>query len=161
MFKFSLVCVPIILGFSMVLLFNVLQNSSLNAKTFIEENDYRLKFVDSTNFELSLGETDKVIMPLEILDVTEVDGSIIITSHENSVIYSPIACTVTSVLSGSEVELKSNNLRCVISGIISGVQTGNVLDCGDVIGTLKGNTCALKVFWGTKKLTLEELKALL
>ena len=161
LFKISLFVVPVVLGISMVLVLNTYQNNFNTAKFLLEaENDYRLKFVDSTDYELMLGETSKVLLPFEILNAEEVEGSIILTTYENSVILAPVDSKVLSV-SNNELELGSGNITCVLSGVISGVKAGNELSVGDVLGTVKGTTCSIKVFWGTRKLSLEELKSLL
>jgi len=161
--KLSIVLVPIVLCFSMVLVINAYESSATYTQNLFDtENDYRLKFVDSTDIELSLGTTNKVILPLEILSAIEEGGSILITTYENAVVYSPVDCLVNSVNAlNSEIELKSGNITVVLTGILSGVKAGNKLVCGDVVGTVKGNTCAVKVFWGTRKLSLEEIKVLL
>ena len=162
-YKLSIVIVPIVLCFSMVLVLNVHGDSEKYTQNLFEtENDYRLKFVDSTDYELSLGSTDKIILPVEIISATEENGEIVITTYENAVILAPVACSVNSVIPvSSEIELKSGNIVVVISNIITGVKTGDSLLCGDVIGTVKGNTCNLKVFWGSRKLTLAEIKAII
>lgn len=157
-----MVVVPILLGVSTIFLFNAYKSLNLNGKMLLEaENDYRLKFVTSADFEFSLGETNKVILPFEIIDVCEIDGSIKVTSTENAVVLSPITCVVNSVSRNGEIELGVNNIRIIISGLISGVKAGNKISCGDCLGTLRGDSCFVKVFWGTRKLSLEELKALL
>ena len=162
-FSFSIIVVPIVLCISMVLgVIKYGSSASYTQNLFESENDYRLKFVDSADVELGLGITNKVLVPLEILSVKEEDGSIILTTYENSVVFAPVDCMVNSVSGNNyEIELKSGKITVVITGIISGVSAGNKLLCGDVIGTVKGSTCAVKVFWGTRLLALDEIKALL
>ena len=60
-----------------------------------------------------------------------------------------------------ELELKANNVRIVIVGLVSGVKVGDKLSCGEVIGTIKGEKCFFQVYFGTRKLSLSELKAVL
>ena len=102
------------------------------------------------------------MQPIEILSVTEDSGSIVLTTYENAVVFAPVDCVVNSANKNNyELELRSGKLTVVISGIISGVVAGNKLSCGDIIGTVRGTSCAIKVFWGTKLLSLDEIKALL
>ena len=159
--KFAGILMPICLGLSMALLIH-LSGEKLSGVTFFNaEQDYKLKFVDSTDF-LTLSQSETMILPFEILSAVEKDDAIIITTYENAVVFSPLDCVVLSNLkSNNELELKSNNVRIVITGLLSGVNAGQVVSCGEVIGTVKGTTCAVKVFLGTRKLTLDELKALI
>ena len=160
LFKISTIVVPVVLSVSIVFAFNSFKGTTKNV--FENEDEFKLKFVDSTDYELNLSGTSKVVLPIEILSAEEINGSVVLTTYENAVIYSPIDCQVSSVsFDKSEVEVVCNNIRCVISGIITGVKVGNVLHCGDVMGTVKGNRCSIKVFWGTRLLSLEELKGLL
>lgn len=161
-FRVSVIIVPVVLCLSMVLIVGQTKESKYAQNLFETENDYRLKFVDSNDIELNLGSTDKVLLPFDIESIEEENGDIVVTTKENSVVLSPVDCTVNLVSPlSSEVELKSGNITVVISGIISGVKTGNSLCCGDVIGTIKGNRCVVKVFWGTRKLSLDEIRMLL
>lgn len=161
-FKFSLCCVPILLGLSMGLFLHYYENFSLNGKTLLEvENDYKLKFVDSNNYELYLGETQKVILPVEIVDINEVDGKIVIQTHENAVVNTPFMCTVEDVNGDGGIILKSGKITCIISGVISGVVKGSSLGVGDILGTVNGSRISVEVFWGDRKLSLEEIRGLL
>ena len=60
-----------------------------------------------------------------------------------------------------ELELKNNNIRLVITGLISGVVAGKKIQCGEVLGTVDGNQCVVNVFWGDRRLSLEELKVVI
>lgn len=160
--KLSIIVVPIVLCLSMVLVVGGTGDTEYAQNLFDTENDYRLKFVDSTDIELNLGATDKVILPFDIESVSDEGGDIVVKTKENTVVLSPVECVVNSASSlTSEVELKSGNITVVIIGIISGVKTGNCLRCGDVIGTIKGTQCIVKVFWGTRKLSLDEIRMLI
>lgn len=160
--KVSGVVVPIVLCISMVLVIGGVSRAGYIQNLFETENDYRLKFVDSTDIELNLGATDKVILPVDVESAFEEDGNIVVKTRENAVALSPINCKVSSVNSNNaEIELKAGNITVVLIGIISGVKTGNCLNCGDVIGTIKGTRCVVKVFWGTRKLSLEEIRMLI
>jgi len=125
------------------------------------EQDYRLKFVDSTDF-LALSESDALILPFEILSVQESQDGIIVKTHENAVVFSPIDCKVVSNNTrNNEIELKCNNLSVTISGLVSGVTAGQVLECGAVIGTVMGESCLVNVCFSGRKLSLEELRSIL
>ena len=161
--RVSIVVVPIVLCVSMVLAINVHKEGlSYTQSLFETENDYRLKFVDSTDFELGLGSTDKIILPFEILSAREEGGFIVLETYENSIILAPADCVVNSVNPvNSETELQVGNITVILSNIVSGVRSGNRLACGDVIGTVKASECLLKVFWGERKLSLDEIRAVI
>lgn len=124
------------------------------------ENEYRLKFVDSVDYELGLSATIKIIYPVDILKLEEINGLIKIYSLESSIVYAPIDCNVVSN-NPNEIVLKYNKLKCSISNIISGVKSGTNLSCGDVIGSLKSDYLLLKVFWGDRQLTLKEIEVMI
>lgn len=161
-FKVSLIFVPILFGISFSLFFNEYKLFSRNGHLLLEnENDYRLKFVDSNNYELYLGETVKAILPVEIIDLEETSEKIIVRTHENSVISSPISCVVNKILNDGTITLVSGKLTIKITNVISGVNEGQSILVGDLIGTANGETIGVQVFWNNRKLTLEELRALL
>ena len=58
------------------------------------DNEYRLKFVDSVQYEIGLSEIIKIIYPVEILSYRENSGVIEVKTYENSVVYSPIDCVI-------------------------------------------------------------------
>ena len=163
LFSTSLVVVPLLLSISMLLVINRHGDSATYTQNLFEVgNDYRLKFVDSTDVELGLGMTNKVILPVDIFKVCEEDSKIKLTTAENAVILAPITCEVLETnRENAEIKLRSGKVLVVLDGVISGVARGNKLSCGDVIGTVKGNTCLIEVYWGSKKLSLEEIKALI
>ena len=162
-FKIGVIIVPLILSFSMVLVLNKHGGVAQYAQNLFEtENDYRLKFVDSTDVELSLGETNKVIFPVDVISAREEAGKIYVETFENAVILAPADCIVQAVNpNDSEIELVSGSIRVVLTGVISGVQAGNVISCGEVIGTVKGTECIMQVFWKSQALSLSEIRALL
>ena len=85
-FKIGVIIVPLILSFSMVLVLNKHGGVAQYAQNLFEtENDYRLKFVDSTDVELSLGETNKVIFPVDVISAREEAGKIYVETFENVV----------------------------------------------------------------------------
>lgn len=161
-YKLSSVLIPVVLGISVALgLINFGVNGKVS-KFFLEaENDYRLKFVDSSDYELSLSGTEKVILPVEVLDISEKSEAICVTTNTNEIVMCPINCLVKSRMANGDITLGLGNLSCIISGVVSGVEVGDSLQCGEVIGTVKGNKLYLQVYWGTRKLSLDELRALL
>lgn len=159
--RLALFLVPIVMGVSMVLVVMVVGGNSYGATIFESEQDYKLKFVDSTDF-LSLSGTSAVILPFDIISAEDNGKRIKVTTHENAVIYAPLDCEVVFYdASSQELELKCNIVRVVISGLISGVKAGTKLVCGEVIGTVNGTSCFVQVYWGDKYLSLQELEAVL
>lgn len=159
--KSAILSVPIVLGISMIFMLYLTGGNSYGASIFESEQDYKLKFVDSSDF-ITLGESSAVILPFEILSVENTNEGIFVKTHENAIIYAPISCAVISYdKSTRELELCANSIKVRIKGLISGVREGDKIDCGQVIGSVDGNSCLVQVLWGSKKLTLEELKAVL
>ena len=84
---------PIILGMSMILVVVFAGGNNYSATIFESEQDYKLKFVDSTDF-LALSESSALILPFEILSAEEGPDGIIVSTYENSVILAPTNCEV-------------------------------------------------------------------
>ena len=84
--RLALFLVPIVMGVSMVLVVMVVGGNSYGATIFESEQDYKLKFVDSTDF-LSLSGTSAVILPFDIISAEDNGKRIKVTTHENAVIY--------------------------------------------------------------------------
>lgn len=124
------------------------------------ENEYRLKFVDSVDYELGLTESIKIIYPVEILDFCEKDGYINIKTYENSIVYAPFDCFVVYA-SQNEVEIKLNKITCKIKNLICGVGEGTKISCGDIIGTVSNDLLLVQVFWGNRQLGLSEIEAMI
>lgn len=159
--KLAGIFAPIILGMSMIVVVVFTGGNNYSATIFESEQDYKLKFVDSTDF-LALSESSALILPFEILSAEEGPDGIIVSTYENSVILAPTNCEVLSNnVSRKELELKNNNIRLVITGLISGVVAGKKIQCGEVLGTVDGNQCVVNVFWGDRRLSLEELKVII
>lgn len=159
--RIAMILVPIIIGISMICVIQISGGNIYGATLFESEQDYKLKFVDSTDF-LSLSEMNSAILPFEIVGVVESSEGIIVTTYENSVILAPLDCKVVSNSSISQtLELESGGVRVILKNIISGVKKDNKILCGEVIGTVDGNSCIIQVYLGSKKLTLQELKAVL
>ena len=159
--RMVLFLVPIVMGLSMVLVLSFVGGNTFGASIFESEQDYKLKFVDSTDF-LSLSGTSSVILPFDIVYAEDDGKKIKVTTHENAVIFSPLDCEVVSNDSlNQRLELKYNIIKVVITGLISGVKEGTKLQCGEIVGTVDGTTAFVQVYWGEKYLTLQELKAVL
>lgn len=159
--KSAIFSVPIILGLSMIFMLYLTGGNSYGASIFESEQDYKLKFVDSSDF-ITLGESSTVILPFEILSVDDTREGIVVKTHENAIIYAPISCEVISYDKSTRVlELFANSINIRIKGLISGVCVGDKINCGQIIGSVDGDSCLVQVSWGSKKLTLEELKAVL
>lgn len=134
-----------------------------NLNGFYLDNEYKLKFVDSVDYELGLSDASKIIMPVTILKA-ELDslGWIKLTTYENSVVYTPIETMVVGVDSVNKiVKLKTSKITIELKNLICGQKEGVKLFCGDVIGSVQGNVLLVKVFWGDKLLSLEELEAII
>lgn len=159
----SLVVVPLILSISMLMLINRFGGSAAYTQNLFDVgNDYRLKFVDSNDVELGLGMTNKVVLPVDVLGVKEDGGRIIVTTIENAIILSPIGCEVIDVNKELfEIKLKSGEISVIITNVISGVTKGRKVLCGEILGTINGDNCFIEVYWGAKKLSLEEIKVLI
>lgn len=157
--KFGGVILPFIIFISVLLI-----SSGVNGREVISnlpiDNEYRLKFVDSSDYELGLSSISKVVLPVEVLGAEEVGEFIKLTSYENAVVYAPISCVVIKN-NGDELVLKAGKITCNIKEIICGTKAGESLNCGDVVGTLKGNYLLIKVFWGDRKLSLQEIEAMI
>lgn len=153
---------PIIMCLSMVMLLGRVNSKDSGKTVFESEQDFKLKFVDSADYELGLSGITKVIMPLEIFSAEEKNGYIEVTTRENAVVLSPVACEVSYINGANgEIELKANNIRVVIIGLVSGVKVGDKIECGELIGTIKGEKCRFQVYFGTRKLSLSEIKVML
>ena len=159
----SLVVVPLIISISMLMLINSFGDSATYTQTLFDVgNDYRLKFVDSNDIELGLGITGKVVLPVDILGVCENGGRIVLTTIENAIIISPIECEVVDVNRELfEIKLQAGKINIILTNVLSGVSKGRKVLCGEVLGTVNGNSFFVEVYWGSKKLSLEEIKVLL
>lgn len=124
------------------------------------DNEYRLKFVDSIEYEMGLSSIIKLIYPVEVLSYSEKEGKIEIKTYENSIIYAPTKCKVENKTK-NVIKLKSGNLSCVIYNIISGVSVGEDIQCGDVVGSIIGDSFCIDVFIGDNQLSLSELEAII
>ena len=158
-FRAGEVILPFVLFFSFVL-FQVPQVNvyeSLNG--LYMDNQYKLKFVDSVDYELGLSSVYKIILPIEILNMEEENGWIKLTSYENSVVYAPLDATIYS--HGDEIKLKTSSLTIIIKNLLCGVKNNTVIKVGEIIGTINGSHLFVQVLWGERLLSIEEIGALL
>ena len=159
--KNAIYFVPVFLGLSMIFVLTLTGRNSYGATIFESEQNYKLKFVDSTDY-LTLSESSTVILPFDIISAEETAEGIFVETHENAIIYSPLDCEVISYdINTRELKLKVDSVKIKIKGLISGVKTGDKVACGQIIGTVDGASCLVEVMWGNKRLSLQELKAVL
>lgn len=136
-------------------------NTNLSERVFDIENDYKLKFVDSTDYKLNLAGTEKVLLPSPILNMSEKAGKIKIEVLENSVIYAPIDCKVSEITSDGAIVLTKNKIKCKLFNLIVGVIKNKEVEVGEVIGSVNGSYLYAEVFYGKRKLSLDEIKGLI
>lgn len=153
----------IIFPIVMVLSVGLYRISEINLKQTLSEllpnSDYKLKFVDSTEVELGLSSAEKIILPIDILSVEEKDEWINLTTYENSIIYAPLDVDVTDVDSSKQsIELKLSSLTIVLKNVITGLSSGAKVKCGEVVGSVNGSVLKVKVLWGKRVLSLEEIR---
>ena len=159
--KTIIMLTPIFLGLSMIFVLYFGVGRNYGATIFESEQDYKLKFVDSTDY-LTLGDSTTLILPFDILSAEETEEGIIVKTQENAIVYAPLDCDVISYDTNSrELQLHVNSIKVLIKGIITGVSPGDKIACGQLVGTVDGNSCVIRVFWGKKCLSLQELKVIL
>ena len=124
------------------------------------DNEYRLKFVDSVQYEIGLSEIIKIIYPVEILSYRENSGVIEVKTYENSVVYSPIDCVIENK-GNNKICLKAGNIMCAVSNIICGVEDQKAIACGDVVGSIIGDSFFVEVFIGSERLSLSDIEAII
>ena len=152
---------PVVLCLSLLFVMEFVGFRS-TGQVFESEQDFKLKFVDSNDYELGLSGITKVILPFDVLSAEEKDDYICIKTHENAVIFAPVDCKIKKIdKSNGEIELQANNIRVVLEGVISGVSEGKTIGCGEIIGTVKGESCLIQVYLGSRRLTLSEIRAIL
>lgn len=155
--KYALVCFSMLLLCSCVFL--ELKNTIKSAiEQVYTDNDYKLKFVDSSQVELGLSFSYKVIQPVEIIEISEQsDGWIALITHENAVVYAPVDAQVVACDNGC-VSFRVSKLTITIKNMVSGVVAGQKVKCGEIVGSVNGTQLFARVQWGSKTLSYNEIK---
>lgn len=126
------------------------------------DNENKLKFVTNQTEEYVIGVGERFEKPVEILDKSESGGFIHIKTHDKSPVVCPIDATVNIDSQKKCIVITKRMLKVELYGFeIIGVADGQKVKCGEVLGTLSGNTLSTKIFIGKKAMSMSELRALL
>lgn len=124
------------------------------------ENEYRLKFVDSVDYDIGLSSSFKAMAPVEIVGIEPSGEWIKVYTAENAVVVAPIQCKVVH-RGADSITLQAGKITVDLKNIIVGTMVGNSLEIGQLVGTVCGDYCLIKVYYGERLLTAEEIEALL
>ncbi len=124
------------------------------------EDDGKLKFVSNNSEELVSGGKIKYVIPVEVLSLEEIDGKILIKTHEISPVKCPLDCNL--VVDNGIVYINYKKIKISFEGFgVVGVKSGENAKAGTILGTLSGDSLLCEIYLGNKKIGLEEIKAYL
>ena len=126
------------------------------------EEDYKLKFVSvSLQTQDALGDPMDVLMPVEVLDFRQGGEFIVVQTFPQSVVACPISTIVKIDEKNKVVAIEKFGYKLEISGFSAlGVNNGEFVKTGMVVGTLKTDELYLKISKNGRVLSLEELRSM-